>query len=342
MLATFRTEFINRFDPDNTYLQQAIRTGLATFIAIIIYRYKTDWSQAYWVIMSAAFLMQTRLGFTQLQQISTLTIAGICSAIVAYLASLCWGNTFVLALYLSMTSFVAIYLSVLGENIAITCFFINLFAIMSAGLITTDNIQRSLMILIGSIIALFMCFLWPPKLENIVSKSVKIYYLCLAEFCEKLNSAYSAQDYLVNKDKYERQFHERRNRTLRFLNKLRQSFHKTQQQQIFTDTMQSKYENVVETANQLFKSAIALGNLRFRLSNQTDIDTLRSELKIIHFDLAVRIRNVITNKPQPLTQDIIYNLDHLQNIELRSKDLKSAIMDFTNNALKIIYNLQNL
>ena len=280
--------------------------------------------------------MQTRLGSTQYQQTYTLLISGICSSLVALIASFCWDNTLLLALYLSLTTFIAIYLSVLGENIAIASFFINLFAIMSGGLITTNNIERSMMIIIGTFIALLTCLLWPTRPKNNFLHALKIYYLSLAEFCEKFTITFSQKDYLINKIKFEKLFHERRNRTLRLLNKTRHNYHLTASIHSLSPSIQNKYDAIIDIAEQLFESIIALGNLRHRLINNIDHNNLRDDINIIYLDIANRIRAVVVQQAPQQTQSLTSSILHLQTAQLSDQDLKAAIMDFTYSASKIV------
>lgn len=328
-------------------MKQAIRTGLAGLLAIIIYRYKTDWTQAYWIILAAAFLMQTRLGLTQQQQVHTLLLSGICAALLAFLASFFWNSTLLLAVYLAVTTFIVVYLSVLGENVAIASFFINLFAIMSAGLIAdnTSSVERFWMILIGTFIALLMCLLWPTQPIKNLSTSLNIYFLCLAEFSGKLSEGYLCDDYLINKSNYEKQFHERRNRSLRFLNKTRDVFNLVKNKQLFSLQEQQKYELYLENVEHLYELIISLGNIRHRLTDNLNSSVIKSEVNHVHHEISHQLREVAQQKIPLQLQNLSTAIHQLEVKQLDNVDLKTALMVFihtANNIKKVLGHLSSL
>ncbi len=276
-------EFIDRYDPDYAYLKQAIRTALAALIAVIIYRLQSQvWLEGYWMVLAAAFLMQTRLGKTQTQQLIFLSMAILGAAVLAYIAQLLYPYTFWLAIFLAITTFIAIYCSKFGLNFAIESFFINLFGIISAGIEPTIIIERPLMILLGGGFALIMCFLWPVNLTKQAGQNRKIYLRCLAELSISLGESYLHPDYHSKKDKFEKHLHERRNRLLRTLNSLRHS--------------EPQATDFLSKAEHLFELLLALGNIRHYLLPQHSLDSLREELLQVHQYLANNLIDLAKQK----------------------------------------------
>lgn len=320
MLNKLKVEFIDRLDPDNAYLHQAIRTALAALLALIVYRY-SHWLEGYWIVLAAAFLMQTRLGETQAQQMFTLTLSGICAAGLAYGAGFFWQHTLLLAFYLAGVSFATVFIGLLNANIAICGFFVNLFAIMSAGIITTTagQLERSLMILLGVAFTLLASLLWPTQPLRNWHQAVKIYLLGLAEFNETLSRSYLHPEYYLKKKKFENVLHERRNRLLRLLNAARQTFQglqnrKQPEQKIFSIDSSSycQWKNVQDKrlvlAEDLFIAVIALGNIRHNLTEQFTLDLFKEDLSCIHHTLSTVLRAIAENE----LNIVAVNLDLLQ------------------------------
>lgn len=327
MISLLKTELIDRLDPDFTYLKQAIRTALAALIAIVLYHYKSHWAQGYWIILAAAFIMQTRLGHTQLQQLKSVAICGICAAILAYFAGFFWHSTLWLALYLAVTTFFTLYIGILGVDIAMGAFFVNLFAIMSAGLVVDSmgQQQRFFMVLLGAGLAFLMCFLWPTKIRNNWNHSLKIYFLCLAEFCRTLGHSYQTIS-PAKKVKLETTFHERRSRALRLLNKVRSNYL----------LLQHKKDEAVllERAEHLFLAIIAVGNLRHRLDTMTDLKDL---IICIHHEIAIALQAIAAGNKVENLQEIKNNLHKLE--------MESALLQIESEQgalLAFIYNVHNI
>ena len=165
-----KTLWLKQLDPDQEYLKQGIRTFLAGFIAILIYRYQqTTWHQGYWILLASSFLMQTRVGLSQKKQVTILIGSVIVSSIMVFFAGLASGHVIPLAIFLGCTTFLSVYLGSLGHVFAVSCFFVNLFVIISAGLQTDmpGLLQRSAMMLLGGFIAVLLCWLWPTKSKKI-------------------------------------------------------------------------------------------------------------------------------------------------------------------------------
>jgi len=98
----------------------------------------------------------------------TLLLSGIGAALFAFMATLCAINTWLLAFFLSFSTLLCLILGNLRHNFTICFFFINLFAVMAAGIDANlqQAIQRIYMILLGTGIAEMCTSLWITQSPN--------------------------------------------------------------------------------------------------------------------------------------------------------------------------------
>lgn len=292
MLQFVKTEFIARFDPDHAYLKQGIRTALSTLIALIVYRCEPNWTEGYWIVLAAVFLMQTRVGNNQWQQTLSLLFSGISAAVLAYVAGFFWHQVILLALYLAITTFITSYVALLSNNIFFIGYYINLFALMSSGLVTDTHgqVERFYMILLGSFITFALGFLWPTRVKQQWRRALKIYFLSLAELCDALSKSYlQHQGHRLKIIKFEHRMHERRNRSLRLLNRVRDSY-----QRINKTPADAKW---LEKAEHLFMVVIALGNIR----HYEAMTTVEREIGVVFEEIALCLKALSTFSPLDLT-----------------------------------------
>ena len=314
-----KTEFIYRLDPDHAYLKQAVRTGLAGMLAVIIYRYQPQWTEGYWIILAAAFLLQTRLGHSQLQQMSTVFICGLLAALLAYIAGFFWHHLILLACYLALTTFFTIYIGVLGFHAAVSGFFINLFVIMSAGLMTTPSGQteRFCMIMLGDLLALSMCLLFPTGKLDFWYASLKNYFLSLSEFSEMLAT--------VRNKKFKAQFHERRSRISKFIEQIRSALHDLELVKPTKITQSSQWVEQLERVN---KAMIALTNRYDRFFEALHKPSVSDNIQSIFQSISTFFADLAHQKELDNSLVILRsNIDQLQLhiIEQKLESLEPAV-----------------
>ena len=86
------------------------------------------------MIITGAFILQTRLGKNQWHMTVRIGIAGLSSAILSALVAYCIPSTLAVAIFVAITTLIAVSLSRYGMNMAITAFFVNLLTVISATL----------------------------------------------------------------------------------------------------------------------------------------------------------------------------------------------------------------
>src|SRR3990167_3303035 len=177
-------EFKKRFDPQHSFLKQAIRTALACFIALIIYRKFPQYREGYWVVLTTAFIIQARLGDTRIKQVFSVLLCGAFAAVLAWVATIFYAKPWLLALYLAVTSSLVIIIGAKDFNWFMRAFYVNLFAIMSGGLILQGDtsIQRFWMIILGTVIASLCSLLWLASKQRVFQLALQTYLHTFAEF----------------------------------------------------------------------------------------------------------------------------------------------------------------
>ncbi len=255
-----RYEFSHRFDPYNDYLKQAVRTALACLLAVVLYRVLPQYNQAYWAILSAAFLIQTRVGKTASEQLLSMSLCGLLAACVAVLAIFAAFNTLVLALYIALLGVIVVFISAKGHNPMVRIFFIVLFAIISAGLPMQGSVvwERGLFIVVGSMLGVLCGLLWLEQPNKIFIKALRLYFHAVAEF------VYQQIQLILHdasEEKLEARLHERRNRLLRQLNYLRK---------LSAQLNLPEISEKLLIAEKLWMTSLAFGNLRYLLTDQGD------------------------------------------------------------------------
>jgi uncharacterized membrane protein YccC len=330
----FKTEFIYRLDPDQAYLKQAIRTGLAGMLAVIIFRLHPQWTEGYWIILAAAFLMQTRLGHSQLQQMASVLICGFFAALFASLAGFFWHYPLLLASYLAITTFITIYIGVLGLNVAIAGFFVNLFVIMSAGLIssTTGQTERFFMILLGDVLAIGMCLLFPTHTRDHWHHALKAYFVCVSEFSDRLSEIFNQPEVKVKK--FAKRFQERRNRMLRFLNSLRSAFHYLEKKSLLNATEIGRYSQLLQIIERVNKSLLALVNLNYKLLQDPTIPIIADNIIALDQSIASYFKNMAAKIPNATTlAQLKTNIKQLQTCLRNTPDTNLIPLGFKINQI---------
>jgi hypothetical protein len=181
----FLQEFYrDHIDPDGIQPLQAIRTTIAGLLAIIIYR-SLDWPQSYWVLLSTVLILQTYIGNTPKERLLFLITTGICAIIATYLASRLCMQPLGLAVFLMCSTFICLYLNVISVNVGNVAYYINIFCLTAGALAVdaTNSWQRTLCVLFGTLIAVFVCLcFWPERLSKQIQQVIAQNLGRLSEF----------------------------------------------------------------------------------------------------------------------------------------------------------------
>lgn len=211
--------------------------------------------------------------------------------------SLLGQHLIILSLFLAITSFINIYLGIFGLNIIYPASLVNLFYIISAGLKTNfdGGIERLLMIMIGTIIALVLySLLWPESIKKTLLKSLTSTLLRMKELNELMTTTFftpHAKDTVEKED----QLSERRNRVLRALQKAGSLLQVMVEQRLLATTESDQLQHLICQLSRLYEAILALERLRDHLMTSPDTyETLTREISILSARINILLQETST------------------------------------------------
>jgi len=289
-MKSIRHAFIYRFDPCHEFLKQAIRTAFSTFLALVLFHIFHDYPERYWMVLSAAFIMQTRVGKSFLFKNISLIVCGLLASMTAFVMALLQTWMIPAAIVLGLFGAFYVAFSAKGHFAIIRSFFVFLFAIMSMGLPIMpggSSWQRVCFVLLGVVCTLVAGFLWPDNRQKFLKRLFSVYEHNLAEFI------FLELNMLIQQAINESTLHERRNRLLRQFRELKQYI--------------PSYDKRLSYLENLRGFAIEVGNVRLLHNSEEQIiiasellDKLYAPLQPI---LKIKIKKA-KESSQPLTEHL--------------------------------------
>jgi len=190
IVSALRRFYSDHIDPDGIQPIHALRTSVAALIAIITYRF-LDWSQAYWILISTVLIIQTYNTPVPKKKWQYLLISGSLITLSTFVASLLCKLTIVLALFLTLTTFAAVYVNVLSNEVGVAAYYVNLFCLSSGAMPANfqQTLERTGSVFAGFVIAILVClFLWPETLNKAIQKTITQNFKRLMEFHHAINT----------------------------------------------------------------------------------------------------------------------------------------------------------
>lgn len=246
MLGAIKRFFVYRFDPCHNFLQQGLRTALAVFLSILLYRSLSAYPEHYWVVLAATFIMQTRVGKLSFTPHLSVLACGILSALVAWLMITLQPWLFISAPVFALLAMAFVYYSRKGHEATVRAFFILLYAVMSLGLPLLpggSGLQRVSFMLLGTVCALIASFTFRKNPILYFQRLLNVYRHNIAELIMlELRT-------MATNTSAEKRLHELRNRLLR------------QERELLT--LAKPFSDNANYIKGLRAFAIDIGNLRF-------------------------------------------------------------------------------
>lgn len=208
-LFSLKQFYTDHIDPDGIQPIHAVRTTVATLIAMIIY-HAFDWSQSYWMVLSTVLIIQNYNTPIPRKKWQFLLISGTLITLSTFAASLLCKLAIVLALFLMFTTFIAVYVNVLSTEVGASAFYVNVFCLTSGALPVNfiDTLERTASVFAGFIISVVVCaFLWPENLNKAIQNTIKQNVARLMEFYRAINlHEYNAKAISVRQNRLMRGF----------------------------------------------------------------------------------------------------------------------------------------
>lgn len=189
-VSSLRRFYTDHIDPDGIQPIHALRTSIAALIAIITYRV-LDWSQAYWILISTVLIIQTYNTPLPKKKWQYLLISGALITLSTFVASLLCKLSIILALFLMLTTFAAVYVNVLSSEVGVAAYYVNLFCLSSGAMPVNfqQTLERTGSVFVGFMIAILVClFLWPETLSKTIRKTLMQNLKRLMEFHHAINT----------------------------------------------------------------------------------------------------------------------------------------------------------
>jgi hypothetical protein len=184
MLNKFQQFYLDHIDPDGIQPLQAVRTVAAAVLAMLLY-HSLSWPQAFWILFSTILILQTYNAATPKQKWIFLLGTGLITTGVTFAASLLGQNIIVLAIFLTFTTFMAVYLNIISPEIGNAAFFVNLFGLYAGAvsLHLPETLERTASVFFGFLIAIVVCAcLWPERLSATIRFIISQNLSRLSEF----------------------------------------------------------------------------------------------------------------------------------------------------------------
>jgi uncharacterized membrane protein YccC len=326
LIKKIQTFYIDHIDPDGIQPIHALRTTMGTIFAMIVYR-AFDWPQAYWMVFSTIMILQTYNSPTPKLRWRFMLVSGTAITLLTFISSILCQSVYIFALFLTLTTFIAVYIRVLSDDVASAAFYVNLFC-LSAGAFPVSLIeiyQRTASVLIGFIIAIGVClFMWPDNLKKSIRKILAENLTRLAEFNQAL---------------FERSWHQkvisvRRNRLMRGFELARHTIPKEEFQSL----------QIVMQIEYLYEIILILNELNHLIQKQKILRIVNKELNILFRRLTRVLRgfskSVRQHRSVPSMVKFVHSLDSFEKYYSRhlKKFNDEQLLAFT----VYIYNIDKL
>jgi uncharacterized membrane protein YccC len=182
--------YTDHIDPDGIQPVHALRTVIAAILAIVLY-HSFSWPQAYWILSSAVLVIQTYNGPTPRHKWMFLVITGLSVTLFTFIGGLVGHSTIAFAIFLTLTTFIGVYLNVMGSEIGASAFYVNLFCLMSGALSVDwiETVERTSSVFFGFFIAVVVCAcVRPERLSSTIRSNISQNLWRLNEFNRALSS----------------------------------------------------------------------------------------------------------------------------------------------------------
>lgn len=301
-----KKDFIQKIDIDRYAFYQAIRTLIAGLVAIYVGNYFPS-LQNYWIILTAVLLVQSRVGYLIQEHVAYQLVAGLLAAALVFAASYLGSVIVWLAVFLSLTSLVSVYLGFRYRNLFLTAYLVNLLAMISGGVPVDfeQTWQRSEFVLYGTVISLAITIIcWPSILRLQIKAMMRTCLKINLQLLRIIFDIYLKKDYAANHFFYEKKIY--------YLSRLfaywmRALWNLGQRSNgVFSDK--------VARIDRIFSIATGLGALRYRISDHSTFGMINLELSDIWPAMAEKFKAAANGKHVPADDRVQKNIDRLDEV----------------------------
>lgn len=290
-----------------------IRLIITTIVCLI---FLSVWNipEGYWLLLSALILIQLRIENSFVK--NQLYVLGVGTFIAAnvFVANALSSYTFLLAVFLSITTFFCIYLGLKQRRFLPPVLMINLLGIIVSALDSsvTKEIQRSEAIIIGILLVVVLrSVLWPITFKNEFRRLTSVFWNSIQAMQDKIFQIYLLRDYSDNLYVYEKELHEKRVDNLDAINKMRE----------LVSRMPAKkrlpYIKDIQHFEYIADMTITLGSLRYRVKDFSTLEVCEKEFKMISETITKDIAKIQKNERIKFNKTLIDSFENLYQTTLQ-------------------------
>lgn len=320
-----------------TAVQYSIRILIAICGAFFLAQY-LQWSQGYWLVLSAVLLMQIRIDNFFWKNSWVLLLSGILMAVNVCLANGFASIHYLLPFYLFLTTLVTVCFSLIKTEYFLSAFFVNLVGIIAAGMPVSGAVlwARVECVFFGILLALLVgCLCWPPRLYPDLKQQLRNCFSNLDELQKKLFFIYLKRDYAEQHFFYERDLHQQRELIFFDMKKMNEALEK------LAPAQANNWRDCFDHLNHLFDIIIALGNLRYRIQDQATFEVCEKELALVSIYISKGLDNL--TKQLKSKKAVEFNLDgFVLAIRAVEEIYRSTLQVVSKDPLVFLLFIQNL
>lgn len=260
MPALFKTMLqsliIDYYDREIIQPRQALRTVIAAIIAFAMI-FILPWPRTEWVLFTAVFLIQARLGNTLAQCLRFVLVTSLLALLGISIAALIADHIILLMILFFITTFFTVYVGIYGIEYGYAAFYINLYFLMGSNVNFTLGINWMVLpnIVVGELIVFaIILVLWPPNLEKDLKIRTRSSLILLKKFFLQTIQCFSDARH------YEFRCVRCRNRLVRIFSKISQAL-----QLLSAKKSHTPYRAIYADQQKLYQLLVAIGLYRYRI-----------------------------------------------------------------------------
>jgi|GEM_PF-3465996 len=269
-------------------ISQIIRTLVAGIVAFFFSRYIAS-EQSYWIVLSAVFFVQIRVGYRLSSHLVSELITGVLTAIGIFVVAHIRENPYGLAVILSLISGISVYVGFRQAKLFWPAFLGNLLVIFSSGMPVGIFVLYGL--LIAMLVTMIIC---PSSLKNQTKQAIKTGWALSEKLFRVIFTVYIDQDYATQHFFYEKKIY--------YLSQL--FFNKA----ILLHRLNQSNDKKVIQMNRIFEIIMGLGSLRYRVDDHFNFEIISQELKDL---LIVFLAKFNAKKSEDSIENIIDRLEEV-------------------------------
>ncbi len=280
---------LDRIDPDLRYSRQGAMTAVTALISALLVTALQSVPESSWLLLTAVFILQARVGPTKIDQLHNLALTGIASIVVSIITHYAGFHPLPLALLLGGLTFSYLMMGPPGSDAFQMGLIAWTFAFMTRALPMSFEtlMQRVPMMFAGLVLAMIITAIWPATRALVLRHLCRIQLRMLAEVNRLLAQIYART---LDEEEAERRLRQERSWLATVLHRLQDRMARLDNDKL-PETVRAYREYLMMKLEQIDDLQISLATCRFRLRQAPMSDSLRHAVVEVHELLAHWLSN---------------------------------------------------